>query len=185
MSGATQRLFFALWPDASTSDALAALAREVAAESGGRATPSGNLHLTLAFLGDQPSRVVRELSAAADRFSVPAFELVFDRVECWRKNALAWAGVQSVPAPLVELHRAVNGVLKANGIEPDDRQFAVHVTLVRRVEALVRRQIEPPLAWHVSTLALVASELSAAGARYRVLSSWSLIARDELVRDGN
>ena len=36
MSEATQRLFFALWPDAATSHALATLAQQVAAESGGR-----------------------------------------------------------------------------------------------------------------------------------------------------
>src|ERR1700724_2954341 len=65
MNEATQRLFFALWPDAATSNALAALAQQVAAESGGRPTAPGNVHLTLAFLGDQPRRIPRELSAAA------------------------------------------------------------------------------------------------------------------------
>ena len=57
MNEATQRLFFALWPDAATSVALAALAQQIAAESGGRPTAPGNVHLTLAFLGDQPRRI--------------------------------------------------------------------------------------------------------------------------------
>ena len=72
MNEAKQRLFFALWPDASTADALATLAQQVAAESGGRPTAPGNVHVTLAFLGDQPRRIARELSAAAARISAPA-----------------------------------------------------------------------------------------------------------------
>ena len=105
MNEATQRLFFALWPDASTADALATLAQQVAAESGGRPTAPGNVHVTLAFLGDQPRRIARELSAAAARISAPAFDLVLDRVDSWRKSAIAWAGVQSVPPPRLLMPR--------------------------------------------------------------------------------
>src|ERR1700716_2617420 len=112
MNEATQRLFFALWPDAPTSDALATLAQQVAAESGGRPTPPGNAHATLAFLGDQPRRGARELSPAAARIAAPAFELVFDRLGCWRKSEIAWAGVQSVPPPLLELHQDINRLLR-------------------------------------------------------------------------
>jgi RNA 2',3'-cyclic 3'-phosphodiesterase len=175
MDDATQRLFFALWPDAATSGALAALAQEVAIESGGRPTAPGNAHVTLAFIGGQPSRIATELGAAAARISAPAFDLVFDRVESWRKSAIAWAGVRSVPAPLVELHQAVSRLLPACGIEPDDRPLTVHLTLARRIETSVRRPLAPSLTWRVTAFALVASELSAAGARYRVLSSWPLV----------
>jgi 2'-5' RNA ligase len=175
MNEATQRLFFALWPDASTSDALAALAQQ--AESGGRPTAPGNVHLTLAFLGDQPRRIARELSAAAARISAPSFDLVLDSVDSWRKNAIAWAGVQSVPLPLVELQQKVARSLLASGLEPEERPFAVHVTLARRITVAVRHPLAPPLVWHVSAFGLVASELDVAGARYRVLSSWPLAQR--------
>ena len=177
MNEATQRLFFAIWPDASTSGALAMLAQQVAAESGGRATAPGNVHLTLAFLGDQPSSVARALSAAAARISAPSFDLVVDRVDSWRKNAIVWAGVQSVPPPLLELHEAITHSLVVSGLEPDERPFAVHVTLARRIAAAVRRPLAPPLVWHVTAFTLVAAELAAAGARYRVLSSWPLVAK--------
>jgi RNA 2',3'-cyclic 3'-phosphodiesterase len=175
MNEATQRLFFALWPDASAADALATLAQQVAAESGGRPTAPGNVHLTLAFLGDQPRRIARELGAAAAGISAPAFDLVFDRVDSWRKNAIAWAGVQSVPPPLVELQQAITRSLAVSGLEPDDRSFAVHVTLARHIAAAVRRPLAPPLVWRVTAFALVASETAVAGARYRVLSSWPLV----------
>ena len=133
--------------------------------------------MTLACLGDQPRRIARELSAAAARISAPAFDLVLDRVDSWRKSAIAWAGAQSVPPPLVELNQAVTRALLVSGLDPDQRPFAVHVTLARHIEAVVRRTLAPPLAWHVTAFALVASELDATGARYRVLSSWPLAQR--------
>src|ERR1700693_2974028 len=177
MNEATQRLFFALWPDAFTVDALATLAQQVAAESGGRPTAPGNVHVTLAFLGDQPRRIARELSAAAAKISGPAFDLVLDRVDSGPKSAIAWVGAQSVPQPLVELHQAIARSLLVSGLEPDERPFAVHVTLARRISAVVRRPLAPPLVWHVTAFTLVASEPDATGARYRVLSSWPLAQR--------
>jgi 2'-5' RNA ligase len=174
MNDATQRIFFALWPDASIMDALAALARDVAIESGGRAIGVGNAHLTLAFLGNQPAAIVQELSASARGITVPSFDLIVDRVESWRKNAIAFAGVQSVPAALTALHRAIAGSIREAGLDPDERPFSAHVTLARRIERSVRRPLASPLLWHATAFALVASELSATGARYRVLSSWPL-----------
>jgi 2'-5' RNA ligase len=176
MDETTQRLFFALWPDASASDALATLAQQVAVESGGRPTAPGNVHVTLAFLGDQPRRIARELSAAAARISATPFDLVFDRVDSWRKSSIAWAGVQGVPAPLAAMHQAITRSLRVSGLVPDERPFDVHVTLARRTVTPVRRPIAPPLVWHVTAFALVASELDTAGARYRVLSGWPLVA---------
>ena len=184
MNEATQRLFFALWPDASTSDALATLAQQVAAESGGRPTAPGNVHLTLAFLGDQPRRIARELSAAAARMSAPSFDLVLDSVDCWRKNAIAWAGAQSVPPPLMELQQKIARSLLVSGLEAEDRPFAVHVTLARRITVAVRHPLAPPLVWHVTAFALVVSEPDVAGARYRVLSSWPLAQRPHDDREG-
>jgi 2'-5' RNA ligase len=67
-------------------------------------------------------------------------------------------------------------LLQASGLQPEERPLAVHVTLARHAAAVVRHPIAPALAWHVGAFALVASELSTEGARYRVVSSWPLIA---------
>lgn len=176
MSQATQRLFFALWPDAAVSGAMATLAQQVGAESGGRATAPANVHLTLAFLGDQPRAIARQLGVAASGIATPAFDLVFDRLDCWRSSAVAWAGVESVPPPMLDLHQALGRCLRDSGLEPEERPFAVHVTLARHIATTVRRPLATPIVWHVSGFALVASELSPSGARYRVLSSWPLAA---------
>jgi RNA 2',3'-cyclic 3'-phosphodiesterase len=173
MDDATQRLFFALWPEQPTAAAFAALAQDAVAECGGRATASDNLHLTLAFLGDQPSRIAHQLTLAAGHISSPAFDLVFDRVGSWRKSEIIWAGVQNAPASLTALRSALARALAASGIALDDR-FAVHVTLARRADAITGRALTVPITWRVNAFALVASELSSTGPRYRVLSRWPL-----------
>ena len=64
-SEATQRLFFALWPDAAARAVLAAAVTEPVRLSGGRAVAESNLHVTLAFLGSVAQPRVRELRQIA------------------------------------------------------------------------------------------------------------------------
>ena len=52
---ATQRLFFALWPDDATRDALDRTGKWLHRHWGGRRMRADTLHLTLAFLGDTPA----------------------------------------------------------------------------------------------------------------------------------
>ena len=68
MNEATQRLFFALWPDPATSDALATLAQQVAAESGGRPTASGQRppHTRVSRRSAAPHRARIECRGGAD-----------------------------------------------------------------------------------------------------------------------
>jgi RNA 2',3'-cyclic 3'-phosphodiesterase len=75
------------------------------------------------------------------------------------------------------LQQKIARSLVVSGLEPEERPFAVHVTLARRITVAVRHPLAPPLLWRVTTFALVASELDSAGARYRVLSSWPLAQR--------
>jgi 2'-5' RNA ligase len=49
--------------------------------------------------------------------------------------------------------------------------------LARRITVPVKHPLTPPLVWHVTAFALVASKLDVAGSRYRVLSSWPLAHR--------
>src|SRR5947199_233573 len=79
----TLRLFFALWPDAATRTIIGELARQVAAESHGRAVASDNIHVTLAFLGTQPVASVPELrSLAAARLEDPGMTMRYTRWRC-------------------------------------------------------------------------------------------------------
>jgi len=165
------RLFFALWPDAQTRASLAALAETVAAETGGRATTPGNVHLTLAFLGSKPRDSVAELVARADAIDASAFVLTLDHIDCWRKNAVAWLGASEIPPALASLRQALLASLAPLHVDDQARPFAVHVTLARKITASLRRRLPAPIAWPVEGLVLVASETGSEGPVYRVVAS--------------
>jgi 2'-5' RNA ligase len=171
------RLFFALWPDPQTRASLAALAERVAAETGGRATAPGNVHLTLAFLGSQPRDTVAELVARADAIDASPFVLTLDHIDCWRKNAVAWLGASETPAALASLREALLASLAPLRIADEARPFAVHITLARKITDSLRRRLPTPIVWPVDGLALVASDTGSDGPVYRVVASLPLARR--------
>lgn len=166
------RLFFALWPDDPTRAAIAASARAVVAQTGGREVVAENLHLTLAFLGERPRSIVPELCASASRLPVAPMRLRLDDVGCWRKTGIAWLAM-SAPCPeLSALHGRLLTALVPLGIVIDEGRFVPHITLARRIVSRVAMLLPQPIAWDAMSFALVASELGSAGARYRLLDAW-------------
>ena len=88
------RVFFAVWPDAPTRNALDALSRAYAARTGGRAAVASNLHLTLAFVGEVATcrvTALQEAGLAATAAEVP-FTLTLDRIGAFqqRRHHLDW-----------------------------------------------------------------------------------------------
>ena len=175
-NGAALRVFFALWPDAGARDALSALAGDIAARTRGRAPPAGNLHLTLAFLGDvEPTRLalLRAIGAAVAA-AVPPFALVFDRVGAFGDAGIAWAGASAPPRALERLAQLLQAALAKEGFRIERRPFHPHVTLARRCRSPAGAGSAAPIAWNVERIALNASERSPHGPRYRELVAWAL-----------
>jgi RNA 2',3'-cyclic 3'-phosphodiesterase len=166
------RLFFALWPDESTRAAIAACARTVVAQTGGREVVAKNLHLTLAFLGERPRSIVRELRASAARIPVTPMHLRLDDVGCWRKTGIAWLAMSALCPELPALHERLLTALAPLGIAIDEGRFVPHITLARRIVSRVALLLPKPIVWEAKSFALVASELGDAGARYHVLDTW-------------
>jgi RNA 2',3'-cyclic 3'-phosphodiesterase len=176
LSATTLRVFFALWPDSAARDALAALARDVAARIEGRSPPIANMHVTVAFVGEiAPARVV-DLCAigAAVAAMVPPFRLTLDRPGTFRGSGIAWAGPSSVPTALVKLARNLDEALSAAGFRTERRAFHPHVTLARRCRKSPGDALPAPIAWTVTTVALNQSEPGSGASRYLELSSWPL-----------
>jgi 2'-5' RNA ligase len=172
VSASSLRLFFALWPDVATRAALDTLARGIVVETGGRAVAADNLHLTLAFLGERPAAMVPEFCASVSAIEVSPFRLSLADVGCWRKTGIAWLAA-SAPAPqLLGLREHVVRALTTLRIVIDERRFVPHVTLARRIESVVARQLTPPIEWPVGSFSLVASTLGPRGVHYEVLRSW-------------
>ena len=173
----TARVFFALWPPSEAAQQLSAVADSFSQCAGGRATRQATVHLTLAFLGDVPLERLPNLERAARNVRAEAFDLTLDQFGLWHHNRIFWAGCSAVPPALVELASALSAVLQAAGFKVADarRNFTPHVTLVRKVKALVAPL--PPgqtLPWRCTKFVLVRSQLSATGASYQTLAEFSL-----------
>lgn len=172
------RVFFALWPDAATRDAIAALARDMVKLAGGRAPRPENAHLTLAFVGDVPATgvsILRAIGAAAARDAVP-FTLALDRIGGFRDAGIAWLGAAATPPALEQLARRTNEALAAAGFRIERRPVHPHVTLARRCERPPGAAAIAPVTWRVEGMTLTASMLRHEGSCYRELAAWPFAA---------
>jgi 2'-5' RNA ligase len=172
MSDAAVRLFFALWPDETTRRTLAACASAVVAQTGGRVVTAGNLHLTLAFIGERPATLVPTLLETATLVPLSPMRLVLDEVGCWRKSGIAWLGSHAPDPNVVALQSRLLDALATIGIEFPESRFMPHVTLARKVVTRIALMLAQPVVWDSASFALVASELAPGGVRYRVIETW-------------
>jgi len=174
-AAATQRLFFALWPDARARARLARLAAEVAHHAQGRAPRAESLHVTVAFLGPVAAErlpgVLRAGEAAVA--GVDPFDLVLERMG-GTAYGIAWLAPDAVPEPLRTLHERLAAALEMAGFPRERRMFRPHVTLARDCARAAQRGAIAPISWTTRRLALVASTPAAGGSRYRDVASWPL-----------
>ncbi len=170
-----QRVFFALWPDASARAMIAGLAREVALESGGRPTALNHIHLTLAFVGEQPAIRVDSLRRLAGAVRAPAFMLALDEVGGFRRAGIAWLGSSGPQPELATLHHDLARALQTRGFPVDERPYAPHLTLARRSTTVIDRRLSQPIRWRVTSFTLMASELAPSGPAYRTIAEWPLV----------
>ncbi len=130
------RLFIAINFDEDALDRFEA-ARERLRAQAGRANYSRreNLHLTLAFLGEQPGSRVTELEAAmlAASDGTEEFTLRFERAGRFRREDrdICWLGAAR-SRPLLELQARLADELKDRGFALEARRFSPHLTLARR-----------------------------------------------------
>lgn len=164
------RLFFALWPDDATRTGLMQLQSSIR----GRLVTYRNLHLTLAFLGQQPTAALPALKTILTHLTSSPVTLRLDRVGYFARNHIAWAGMHSVPEALLRLQEELASALQRHGIASDSQQsFKPHITLARDA-SLPPDLVFTPIEWRASQVALVQSITQAEGVIYQVLASRSL-----------
>ena len=169
----TLRLFFALWPDEATREALDRVGEELHRNWRGRRTHADTLHITLAFLGSTPAHQLSALIACADALQTEAFDLVLDRVGYWRHNRIGWLGASRVPQQYFDLVRALNLALGTAGFPVDVRSPVPHVTLLRN-SAGGEASPSEPVHWRVRDFVLVKSRTDSERAHYDVIRRWPL-----------
>ncbi len=168
-----QRLFLALWPESDVRDRLAALIPQILRARDGRAVKRENLHATLLYLGPTESSARDCVERMASRLDGHAFSLMLDRVEHRPKQGIVWAAA-AVPEPLAALVAGLRRVLLDCGLQPENREYRVHVTLARKVRRAVNIGAIEPITWHIDRFVLVESKTYPSGASYQIMRSWSL-----------
>lgn len=184
------RTFIALPLPDPVLDRLEALQATIAT---GRFVPRENLHLTLAFLDEQPVDLLEDLHAELEAIAVPPFPIGLGGLGGFggdRPRAL-FVGAASTTA-LIGLHRRVRSAIRSVGIALPRERFRPHVTIARF------RNHEPPetcakLAWAlrvhsafaiepfaITQFSLMRSRLTPDGPLYDALSTYPL-AHDGLI----
>lgn len=169
-----RRVFFALWPDDTARNALAALAGVLNRECGGRIMRGPNIHLTLVFLGDVAADRLSTVAQIAASAAVSQFEFTIDTLHYWRHNRIAWAGTCEIPGALAALVALLAEPLRAAGFRLDRRPYVPHVTLVRDARRAPPERMMDPIAWRAADFVLVESVRRENRVDYEVLRRWPL-----------
>lgn len=147
------RLFYALWPDETTRAQLKRLQESVI----GRKVSPENLHLTLAFLGNQAKSLIPALAKLVDTLPARGFTLGIDRYGYFSKPRIAWAGPSETPSPLMSLHETlVHELNEAQVRLKPEGKFRPHVTLARDANSL-DEPFAPMIPWRVGKIMLIQS----------------------------
>lgn len=157
------RVFYALWPDDATRAALVRLQTGIH----GRIVRSENLHLTLAFLGEQPAESLPALQDVLLHLPPSAFTVTLDCYGFFAKLRIAWVGMRETLPSLITLQQELTARLAAMG-HPPETNFKPHVTLARESRPIDGAP-QPPIVWRARCVALMHSTHDANGTVYRVL----------------
>ena len=166
------RLFLAIRLAPPVKEALRTTLDTLKREGKGRWTRPELLHLTVEFLGEQPSEAAA--LAALRSVSVPSFSLTFSGLGRFRGRGgdILWYGVEESPQ-LLELHRRLRAALAREGIRTEDRPYRPHLTLGRQVTAAPPLPA-PALCQRVEEVALMESVVTGGRRQYRCLAVQSL-----------
>ncbi len=132
------------------------------------------LHLTLRFVGAVEAETQQCLIDGAGRVKGEAFDFTLDTLGYWGKPKVLWLGPSAVPAAMQALAQQLETVCTACGLPAEKRDFAPHMTLLRKVRRPPRERTLPPLHWAVSEFVLVRSDTLPEGAQYTLVQRWKL-----------
>jgi len=178
----TDRIFFAVSPDAGAIAGIAALTAELKAQHGMRGRPiaDAKLHATLYNLGDHPgmpdAKVARakEVAAALADITAP-FTASFDTAQTFinraRNRPLVLVGGDGVIGVDALYQTLAKAMLKA-GLPANPASYTPHITLLYDDVTLAPQPVAP-IEWTVRELVLLHSQIGQ-GQPYKVLGRWPL-----------
>lgn len=177
----TDRLFFAVLPDAGTAGQIARFAGQLRNAHGlrGRPLEAGRLHVSLVALGDHPGvplALVAAACQAALAVAVTPFMAGFDRVLSFTGKARARPVVlvgSAGTAGFFGLRQALAGAMQERGFQPLAASgFNPHLTLLYDAQQVAEAAVAP-VGWMVREFVLVHSRIGQ-NLPYALLGRWPL-----------
>jgi 2'-5' RNA ligase len=168
------RLFCALvLPEDALAEVVAWQAEHL---SGGRIVPSGNLHVTLAFLGGRPSSELPAILAELRAASAAAEPCELRPVRYHETRSVGMIVLDDVSGAATALAEDVQRRLDGLGVfRREARKWLPHVTVLRlKKPEGVRSGVENIRSINVVRSALYRSTLAPGGARYDALETAAL-----------
>jgi 2'-5' RNA ligase len=178
----TERIFFAIAPDAEAIARIGALTAELKAQHGmqGRPIAAAKLHCTLCNLGDfpgMPDALIARASAAAAQVAAATspFTARFDGARSFvnraRNRPFVLTGADGVTG-VTALYRNLAGALLKAGVTGNPHSYTPHVTLLYD-DVTAPPQAVAPLEWTVRELVLLHSHIGQARP-YNVLARFRM-----------
>jgi 2'-5' RNA ligase len=163
----TDRLFFAIFPDADAAARIAKLAERLRGKGGlkGKPLATERFHVTLHHLGDYirlPQDIVAAAREAAAAVTAPPFDVLFDYAVSFvgrpRNRPFVLRGGDGVAA-LMAFQQSLGLAMRKAGLGRwVDQRFTPHVTLLYDDRFVDEQRIEP-IGWAVHEFVLVHSLL--------------------------
>ncbi len=157
----------------------------------GTAVPAANLHVTLAFLDDQPLEQLEMLHEELEIIQAPSFEMTMKGIDIFGSAKSRCLALLVAPdAALMDLQADVAKAARRAGMKLEKRRFRPHVTLCRfrdgqhtpeKIQGAISRGAHYDM-WPVtvSEFALYRSHLTSEGAQYEVLSDYPLLVMPQV-----
>ena len=154
------RLFIAINFNIETLSRLLALRDELRGKSQrGNFTAPGNLHLTLAFLGECNEQQTAAVKSALNTVSFEPFDIAVDSVGRFKRDGgdIWWTGLRE-SSLLIALQNDLTTKLIKAGFSLDKRKYNPHITIGREVVTDAKPWQIEPFGETVGTIDLMKSE---------------------------
>ena len=174
----TSKLFFALWPDDKTKQALESMRQSIEriiAIKELKWVQPHNFHVTLAFLGHVDANAEALIKQRVADIVVQPFALTFNSLSYWSKPRILCLTSLQPAQEVVMLAAHLQSAAANCGLQTDCRPYIPHVTLSRHVRYLPKAMIKP-IVWHAEGFCLAESCSGPNGVLYKVIQRWPLRA---------
>jgi 2'-5' RNA ligase len=174
---ATQRLFFALWPNDKIRHSIVEQFKQLPKPLNGRIIQPQNLHITLHFIGSVNTDIQSCMQKAAATVYAQSFMIDLDCFGYFTRSKTLWMGSKDTPVALTDLYNELAERLTDCDYLAEKRPFKPHITLIRKCTQSKFPEDDFSIAWPINSFALVKSHINQHGANYQLIETYPLSAR--------